>query len=220
MMILAITSRASRLVRRVALQRAGDCQPLRQRRAENVLKYQRGDRNVQDRIFQAYLARQYEEGMALAASSDLIELYPLNGPGSDRFIAVFRCRGLVIDDQKEVKEADHFEVGIWFPADYLRRADPFQVLTWFGPLNVFHPNISNFAQGICVGRLAPGTALVDILYQCFEIITWNKVTMREDDALNMEACDWARRNPSRFPVDRRSLKRRALDLEIESYSND
>jgi hypothetical protein len=170
---------------------------------------------MKDRVFESYLARQYEEAMALVAASDLIELYPLTGRGSDRFIAVFRCRGLVMNEDGEVKESDHFEVGIWFPSDYLRRADPFQVLTWFGPMNVFHPNISNVAPAICVGRLAPGTSLVDILYQCFEIITWNKVTMREDDALNLEACEWARRNPSGFPVDRRPLKRRALDLEIE-----
>jgi hypothetical protein len=83
------------------------------------------------------------------------------------------------------------------------------VLTWLAPRDIWHPNISADAPVICVGRLAPGTALVDLLYQLFEVITWNKVTMREDDALNRAACQWARRNGHRFPVDRRPLKRSA-----------
>jgi hypothetical protein len=107
---------------------------------------------------------------------------------------------------EQILEADQFEIGIWFPSDYLRRAEPAQVLTWLGPRNVFHPNISHRLPFICVGKLAPGTALVDLLYQCFEIITWQKVTMREDDALNPGACGWAREHRAGLPVDRRPLK--------------
>jgi hypothetical protein len=171
---------------------------------------------MQDKIFEAFLKRQYEEGMALARSSDLLDLFPMSDDPPDRYIAQFRCHGLVRSSDGDVVEADHFEVGIWFPSDYLRRAEPFQVLTWLGPCAVFHPNISDKAPFICVGKLAPNTALVDILYQCFEIITYNKVTMREDDALNAEACVWARENQQRFPIDRRPLKRRALDLTCEA----
>jgi hypothetical protein len=168
---------------------------------------------MQDKIFEAFLKRQYEDGMALAKSSDLLELFPMSDEPADRYIAQFRCKGLVRSPGGDVVEADHFEVGVWFPSEYLRRADPFQVLTWLGPRNVFHPNISDTMPFICVGKLSPNTALVDILYQCFEIITYNKVTMREDDALNVEACAWARQNQHRFPIDRRPLKRRALDLQ-------
>ena len=168
-----------------------------------------------DKIFEAFLKRQYEEGMALAGASDLLELLPMGGDPPDRYIAQFRCKGLVRPQNSDVSETDYFEVGIWFPSDYLRRADPFQILTWLGPSNVFHPNISDKMPFICVGKLAPNTALVDILYQCFEIITFNKVTMREDDALNMQACVWARENQQRFPIDRRPLKRRALDLKVQ-----
>ena len=168
-----------------------------------------------DKIFESFLKRQYEEGMALAEASDLLEVYPMAGDPPNRYIAQFRCKGMIRDANGDPIEADHFEVGIWFPSDYLRRAEPFQVLTWLGPWEVFHPNISDKAPFICVGKLAPNTPLVDILYQCFEIITYNKVTMREDDALNAEACVWARENQHRFPIDRRPLKRRALDLRIE-----
>jgi hypothetical protein len=166
-----------------------------------------------DKIFEAFLKHQYEEGMALAGSSDLLELYPMGGDPPDRYVAQFRCKGLMRSQNGDVVEADHFEVGIWFPSDYLRRAEPFQILTWLGPFDVFHPNISDKAPFICVGKLKPNTPLADILYQCFEIITYNKVTMREDDALNTDACVWARENQHKFPIDRRPLKRRALDLQ-------
>lgn len=167
-----------------------------------------------DPVFTAFLHRQLEEGMALASESDLLALAPLDEPPHDRYVAEFRCRGLVRGADTEVVEADRFAVGIWFPARYLRYASPWEVLTWLGPRNVFHPNISDLVPAICVGRLVPGTPLVDLLYQCFEIITWKKVTMREDDALNHTACVWARDNQSRFPIDPRPLKRRSLQLKV------
>lgn len=169
---------------------------------------------MEDRILEAFLNRQREEGLALAAGSDLLELAPLPGSPPERYVATFRCRGLVREGEGEVATADRFDVGIWFPPDYLRRADPFRVLTWLGPRRVFHPNISDRAPIVCVGRLTPGTGLVDLLYQLFEIVTWQKVTMREDDALNAAACAWARANRDRLPIDRRPLKRRLLDLEL------
>jgi hypothetical protein len=154
--------------------------------------------------------------MALAEASDLLELIALDVPPPRHYVARFHCKGLVRTDAGEIREAERFEVGIWFPDDYLCEADPFKVLMWFGPRRIFHPNISDRAPFICVGRLAPGTSLVDILYQCFEIITYNKVTMREDDALNKDACAWARCNQRRFPIDSRPLKRRALDVSVEN----
>ena len=66
-----------------------------------------------------------------------------------------------------------------------------------------------------LSKAVAGTALVDILYQLFEIITYNKVTPRENDALNRECCMWARANQRRFPVDRRALKRRVIEPEAE-----
>ncbi len=167
-----------------------------------------------DKILEGYLQRQLEEGMGLAESSDLVDLAPADHGLPQRYVVEFRCKGLVRrgDGDDEIVEADRFAVGIRFPSDYLRRAEPMEVLTWLGPRNVWHPNI--MAPVICVGRLTPGTPLVDIVYQVFEIITYNKATVREDDALNPAACQWARRNMHRFPIDRRALKRRTLRLEV------
>ena len=172
-----------------------------------------------DQVLKGWLRSQFEAGMRLAEQSDLLDLTPLNASFPERYIAHFRCKGLVRVDDGSISEADSFLVGIWFPEDYLRSRDPFlpyRVLTWLGPRGIWHPNISNKHPVICVGRLQPGTGLVQILYQVFEIITYNKVTMVESDALNTEACAWARRNKDRFPVDRRPLKRRRLNLTLKS----
>jgi len=167
-----------------------------------------------DRVLAAFLARQREEGMALAAASDLLDLVPVDGALGQRYLADFRCTGLVQAESGEIVEADRFVIGIWFPDGYLREADPSRVLTWLEPGRIFHPNVR--APFICIGHLAPGTSLVDLLYRCFEIITYSKVTMREDDVLNREACAWARQNQHRFPVDHRALKGRSVEFDVEA----
>src|SRR5579862_2859652 len=167
-----------------------------------------------DPIYERFMERQLAEGLALAKQSDLLSLHipPLSPP---HFIAEYRCKGLVREEDGIVTAAEHFEVGIWFPPDYLRRADPFEMLRMFTP-NCWHPNISREVPVICVGRLTPGTPLVDILYQVYDILTFQKFNPRENDSLNKVACAWARENQDRFPVDRRPLKRRRLNLEVKS----
>lgn len=170
-----------------------------------------------DTVFQRFLERQIEEGMELAGASDLLKLH-LSPVVPPHVIAEFRCKGLVRDSGGEIREASEFHVGIWFPPDYLRgRADPFQMLRMFTP-RVWHPNVSAEAPFICIGRLAPGTALVDILYQIFDILTYNKFNPRENDSLNKAACAWARAHQDRFPIDHRPLKRRPLSLEVLPYA--
>lgn len=166
-----------------------------------------------DPVYEGFMQRQLEEGMELARSSDLLRLHipPLTPP---HFVAEFLCNGLIREGDGEVKQANEFQVGIWFPPDYLRRADPFQMLRLFSP-GVWHPNVSRELPLICIGRLTPGTTLVDILYQLFDILTYQKYNPRENDSLNKTACAWARENAAKFPIDRRPLKRRSLNLEVQ-----
>ncbi len=177
-----------------------------------------------DNVFRAFLMRQFEEGMGLAESSDLLHLIPLDGPPPQHYMAHFGCRGLVKSPSGDIVEAEGFGVGITFASDYLRCARPFEAVSWLGPNNVWHPNIGRgpFRKSgplfICLGQLKVGTPLVDILYQCWEIITFAKRTLREDDALNWDACAWARRTTHRFPVDDRPLRRRSIDFEVEPVS--
>jgi ubiquitin-protein ligase len=166
-----------------------------------------------DLIYKRFMERQLAEGMALAESSDILSLHipPMAPP---HIVAEYLCKGLVRDAAGEIREGNKFLVGVWFPEDYLRRADPFEMVRLFTP-GVWHPNVSNDLPLICIGRLAPGTTLVDILYQIYDILTYQKYNPREDDALNKPACAWARANQHRFPIDPRPLKRRSLNLEVQ-----
>ncbi len=165
-----------------------------------------------DPLYRRFVERQLEAGVELAEASDLLKLH-LPAMIPPHVVAEFRCRGLVREPGGEIREASHFQVGIWFPPDYLRRADPFQMLRLFTPF-VWHPNVSSEAPFICIGRLTPGTALVDILYQIFDVLTYNKFNPKENDSLNKAACAWARAHQNLFPVDPRPLKRRPLSLEV------
>lgn len=158
-----------------------------------------------DSILTGFLEQQHTEGMALAAHSDLLELAPLDPTPTQKYLARFRCRGLV-RSHNQVIQHDDFLVGIRFPDSYLRVFDTSQVLSWCAPFAVWHPNIR--PPFVCVGRMEPGTPLVDLLYQVFEIISYHNLEMREPMALNHEACVWARHNVHRFPVDDRPLRRR------------
>jgi len=164
-----------------------------------------------DKIYNTFLKRQLEDGMRLASESDILELVPAPGDPPDRYAAVFHCKGLVKDRDGTIREADTFAAQIWFPPEYLRHAEPAQIITWLGPVNVFHPNVR--PPFVCAGRLPPATRLVDLLDQLHQIITYNKAHMA-DNGLNAEASAWARRNADRFPIDSRPLKRRRLDIRV------
>jgi hypothetical protein len=162
-----------------------------------------------DNILKLFLEGQQGEGLALAAQSDLLELVVVD---PQHYIATFRCRGLVRNALGEVREHDRFSVGIWLPESYQRVVNPAEILTWIEPRGVWHPNIR--PPLVCLGKIAPGTPLVDLLHRCFELISFQNVTMREDDALNPPACAWARRNRELFPVDSRPIKRRLVEAAL------
>jgi hypothetical protein len=160
---------------------------------------------MNDPILASFLDHQYREALELAGKSDLLDLAPL-GPKPYQFYALrFSCKGLVRTGA-DIVESECSEVAIQFPDDYLRRAHPAQVLTWCKPANAFHPAIGY--PFICPGHLYPAESFVELIYQCFDIITWRKVNMSEHNALNQEAAAWARANQNRFPIDPRPLVRR------------
>ncbi len=168
---------------------------------------------MQDKILNSFLERQAEEGMALQEQSDILQLLTLDGPPAPQhYLARFKAKGLVKNRRGRVEEANGCAIAIWLPDDYLRHADPAQILTYVGPhRHPFHPNIS--PPCICV-HIRPGTPLVDLLYICYELWTW-RLFATGDEGLNHAASQWARaQDPSRFPVDRRPLKRRRLAIQM------
>jgi len=166
---------------------------------------------MSDPVFESFLQQQLQQGVALAQQSDLLDVVPF---AMDRYIAYYRCKGLVRFPSGEIGEASDFAVGIWFHPDYLSQAQPARLLTWLGPHNAWHPNIRS--PLICAGHVVAGMEISDLLYQCFEIITYHIWTPQSP--LNLEAAQWARNNQHRFPVDSRPLKRRAIDLELKEVA--
>ena len=169
-----------------------------------------------DKVTAAFMERQFEEGMTLTKGSDMLELVPVSGKPPQTYIASYRARGLVRTDEGEVKEGNRCDVRIWLPDDYLRRAESVQVLSYLGPSrHPWHPNILPRPPYVICVHLSPGTPLVDLLYTCFELWTWTLYGTR-DDGFNPAASQWARnQDQSRFPVDRRPLKRRALRFRVD-----
>jgi hypothetical protein len=168
-----------------------------------------------DRVFEGFLHAQCEDGAAFAASSDFVTLVSVQGLPPCRYLARFNCRGLVRRNGR-ISIWEDFAVGFYFPDDYLARVSPFQIASWLGPQDVWHSNIGRGAGreagplGICLGQIRPGTPRVDLIYRVADVITWRLATVREDNALNWEACQWARQNPDAYPVDLRPLRRAAV----------
>ena len=152
----------------------------------------------------SWLSAQCHEAMSFAQQSDVLSLAPIGDTSPHRYVARFGCNGLAMDGDRIVV-ADRHLVGIRFPDSYLREScHPGEVLTWLEPKTEFHPNIR--APFCCPGAITPGMSLLNLLYQLYEMITWRRYTAREDDALNADACRWARANLHRLPVDpRRSM---------------
>lgn len=160
-----------------------------------------------DNILRSWLGTDWEKAQALADASDLLDLERLS---PQRFLARFHCQGLVLGSDGAVREASRFDVGYWFNESYLRAVNPAQVVTWLRPAAIFHPNVK--PPFFCLGTIDPGTSLVDLLYRSYEVVSYQNVMPDERDALNLAACQWARNNQHRFPLDDRPLKRRGGDL--------
>jgi len=163
-----------------------------------------------DTIFESWLETQERDAKALNKSSDVVEIQTVD---AQRFLCRFRCKGLLRTRSGEIEETGEFFVGIAFADDYLRHFDPLQTISLLSPQGVFHPNVSPNGSGICPGHMHPGTSLADLVSQIHSILTYQHMNL--NDSWNLDAAAWARNQLHRFPVDRRPLKRRKLNLHIE-----
>lgn len=167
-----------------------------------------------DHVLRGFLEAQWEECRRLTQRSSVLTLVPMGGPPPDRYRVRFGCRTLVRTPGGDVVEREGFEVGIRFPPDYLRRTpSPIEVVSFLGPADAFLPNVGPGPGGrtyICIGEISLQTPLIDLLLRCFEIASGQHLTMDEHDALNHDACRWARANGHRFPIDGRTMLGREM----------
>jgi hypothetical protein len=166
---------------------------------------------MNDPIYTAFLDSQRVQGLGLARQSDLLEVIPVPGQPSNRFLLNFRCQGLIQDRQGRIVTYDHWTIGVRFPEHYLRvaRPHPAEVLSYLGPCPTpWHPNIQCGGPFICM-EIKPSMTLVQIIYGLYDLITYH-LYATDDDGLNKDASQWVRhQEPGRFPIDPRPLKRRS-----------
>jgi hypothetical protein len=167
-----------------------------------------------DKVFASWLERQNTEGVALAAASDVLSLFAEPGVRlPQRFVAEFGCPTMVRDGSAVVRQGG-FTVLFQFPDDYLRSApEVSRLVNLLEPSNAFHPNVA--APFICVGHVIPGTSLIELIYRVHELFTFQRMTPRDDDALNADACAWARRNMHLLPLSTAPLRRQAAAFSVE-----
>jgi len=168
-----------------------------------------------DPIRESWLLCQEAAAAELNAASDIALITQLD---RTHFLADLHCKGLVRlggdtpfggSHNGEIKEAEFFRVGIWFPEDYHRVFRPEKTIFLIEPRGAWHPNV--FETGICAGRMTPGTDLVDLLDQIFSILTYKHMNLK--DPLNPAAAQWARDQTHLFPIDRRPLRRSRSESE-------
>ena len=165
-----------------------------------------------DMIFNGWAEHQQVQGMKLAAASDVLTLIPAPGTPPRQYFARYACP-VMAREQDAITQRSGFAVMINFPRDYLRAvSNAAQVVAIVTPQTLWHPNVAG--PFICIGAIAPGTSLVELLHQIYEILSFQKFTSLESNALNVEACAWTRRNTHMFPLTTRPLRRRVADLKI------
>jgi len=171
--------------------------------------------NVTDAILADFLREQFAQGTRLAAQSDLVTITPLRGHPPSQYVVEFRCQGLMQDESGEiVASAGPWGFGVNFPAHYLRGGfHAAEVLAYLGPVpKPWHPNLR--PPFVCF-EVRPAMPLADIVFTLFDFLSWNLFSTH-DEGLNHDASQWYRnQDPKRFPIDRRPLKRRTLNLTVK-----
>jgi hypothetical protein len=154
-----------------------------------------------DPVMDRFLAAQAEAGTAFSAESDIVDLIPMP---PDRFLVHFRTNSLAGPSSTRLREVSEITVGVRFFPHHLRGEFDPGTVTVLNPMDLFHPNLRG--PFVCLGHLTAGVTITDLLYQLYDVFRWENYALH--DALNPEASAWARRQPpSRFPLDRRPLRR-------------
>lgn len=164
---------------------------------------------LNDTIFESFLERQFQDGMALAAASDRVRIEPMSPRPVSVYRVDFDCDGLCRTTSGAIEIWSRWALGIRFPTGYLRGpVSAAQVLMMLPPghgREPFHCNL--LGPWVCL-KIRPGTGLTDLVHSVYELLAWQVYGMA-DGGLNRTASQWALQQPvSRFPIDPRPLKRR------------
>ena len=148
--------------------------------------------------------------------SDLRQMEELAGSGGvtfrtegnppDVYHVMLNGLGLTPNGTSELKVRNLHRCDIYLHLDYPRRPP---VVTWLTP--IFHPNILGPERngGVCLGSWSAAESLADLCIRLYDLATYH--SMNAEDALNVEAASWVRRNDVKPGDDVRELASLAID---------
>ena len=159
-----------------------------------------------NRMLQRFLNKQHLDADELCRSSDLVDIHWVD---DQRAVVRLTCTGLIRTPDQRLVEHSCFDFGVYFRDDHLRYVDGLRLLSVLAPQSFWHPNA--IGPGICIGKVAPGTGIREIVFRLFDVVVYNNLTVDERNALNHAACRWARARMERFPIDGRPVLWRTGD---------
>jgi hypothetical protein len=153
-----------------------------------------------DHVFDAFCRAAAREAETLAAQSDVLAIVPLPPMPPSRFLLRFAIPYLRRRPDSTIEPAPGpILAGIRFPADYLLGTDPH---LWMRVVSIetpalIHPNVR---EGVaCLGaQFAPGTPFRVLVRAVYDLLTYQLMTLDEQNALDPEACRALRAAPDLF----------------------
>jgi hypothetical protein len=141
-------------------------------------------------VFEKFLENSLAEASALEKQSDVLELVPLPPLPPSTYLCKFAVPYLRRQADGTIALAEGPVIAaVHFPEDYLRSVDHWlylKVATLLTP-DFIHPNVRGGT--VCLGAdFAPGTPIKGLLWELYDIVTYQNFSLVEHNALNAEAC--------------------------------
>lgn len=141
-------------------------------------------------MFRAFLENTTSEAAELAERSDVLTITPLAPAPAPAYLCAFDLSYIRRLPAGTVDIASGPIMAVLhIPEDYLRSVDHHLYLRVASVLtpDLVHPNI--LGGTVCLGSaFAPGTSITWLLWELFDIASYQNVTFDERNALNPEAC--------------------------------
>jgi len=134
------------------------------------------------------------------------------GDPPTRYVVTYAVKGVIRRPDGEVEVQDRFEVEFILPDEYPRSAP---IVTTRQP--IWHPNFWTNRK-VCVDaeHFAAGQGMAELVIRVGEMIQYQQMNLA--DPANIEAAQWAKKNPDRLPIDPTVLQcgaRPQVDAELD-----
>lgn len=165
------------------------------------------------------LRADYAKLQELQSASPIVAILQTFGDPPESYVISIKCRGITRLDLNGTPQycADH-RLKIDLPPTYPRNIPSLRMLT-----PVWHPNIDLEQGWICLGHegengYAPSMSLSDLVIRIIQIIRYENYS--REYFLNENAFNWAKQNPSLFPLDDSPILEEQVEINIVEENAD